>query len=283
MDQNKWNLDKANGYGILPNLNHLLGNVYRIVYQWLGFGLITFYIEHQISGEFIPVHSIKYSNSNIIPSILQPSNRLSAFVFKENENENNIKLSIASMAGFSQGKIRYLGPRFSISHRGTVTGKEEILAVIRVKTIMNNIINKTNIIIDGISVACANIDKACQFNLTINPTIKNNSPNKTLNFISADEDDDSIVEYATFGVNDIFAIEKGNRIFTTIVGPNNAFTRSFDKDQEIILYPQDILVISGQINYGNLPGTVSNSHPGDPNLEEVNGLAQFGCTWIENI
>lgn len=282
VNQNKWNLDKANGYGILPNLNHLLGNVYRIVYQWLGFGLITFYIEHQASGEFIPVHSIKYSNTNISPSILQPSNRLSAFVFKDNVTDN-IKLSASSIAGFSQGKIRYLGPRFSISHRGTIKIKEEILVVIRVKNIINNIINKANIIIDGITVACVNIDKACQFNLTINPIIKNHSPNKILKFISADEDDDSIVEYVTFGVDDIFAIEKGRQIFTTIVGPNNAFTRSFDKDQEIILYPQDILVVSAQINYDNIPGTISGSRPNGKNKEGIYGLAQFGCSWIENI
>ena len=72
-------------------------------------------------------------------------------------------------------------------------------------------------------------------------------------------------------------------LILNLMNKNNAFTCFFDKDQEIILYPQDILVISGQINYGNLPGTISNSHPGGSNLEEVNGLAQFGCSWIENI
>ncbi len=47
------------------------GNVYKMQYQYLGFGQLRFFIEDQQTGGFILVHTIDYANRNTVPSFNQ--------------------------------------------------------------------------------------------------------------------------------------------------------------------------------------------------------------------
>jgi hypothetical protein len=84
--QSSWNIDTCRDEGSLelnyiknPSGFHLdptKGNVYRIFFQYLGFGTITFCIEQNETDRIIPVHRIKYQNLNSNPSLKNPSMKL---------------------------------------------------------------------------------------------------------------------------------------------------------------------------------------------------------------
>jgi hypothetical protein len=48
------------------------GNVYRVRFQWLGFGMLTYEIEEPHTGQFIIAHQEAYANSYITPSVRNP-------------------------------------------------------------------------------------------------------------------------------------------------------------------------------------------------------------------
>jgi hypothetical protein len=73
IERTDWNIDKADGTGMLPLIDWSQGNVFQMKYQWLGYGAITFFIENPSSGNLIPVHRIQYANSANQPSINNPS------------------------------------------------------------------------------------------------------------------------------------------------------------------------------------------------------------------
>lgn len=101
INQTGWNIDKANGSD-LPSLDQTKGNVYQIRYQWLGFGMVSFYIEHPDDGEFHLVHQIRYANENTIPSLDNPT--LPLCLFSQNEaNTSDVIVRSSSMGSYTEG------------------------------------------------------------------------------------------------------------------------------------------------------------------------------------
>jgi hypothetical protein len=81
------------------------GNVFRIRYQWLGFGKILFEVEQPKLGIFIPMHIMTYANENLLPSSQNPTLPICA----ENINTTNttdVKFSTASAAIFVEGRVK---------------------------------------------------------------------------------------------------------------------------------------------------------------------------------
>ena len=72
--QSDWNVDKLDGTGASGmTLDPTKLNVYQIRYKWLGSGCIGFYIESNITGEFVLVHIIQRANQFQEVSIQNPS------------------------------------------------------------------------------------------------------------------------------------------------------------------------------------------------------------------
>ena len=63
-----WNIDKADASGVLPVLDPTTLNAYRIGFGGYN-GAFSFSIQDSQTGFFIPVHTIKYTNSNFLPSL----------------------------------------------------------------------------------------------------------------------------------------------------------------------------------------------------------------------
>lgn len=94
-----WNYDKADGTGTLPDLDWSKGNVYQIKYQWLGYGMIQFYIEDPTLGRFIRVHAIEYANTSTIPTVGNPT--FPFYFHASNSNSvQNISMFTSSCGGF---------------------------------------------------------------------------------------------------------------------------------------------------------------------------------------
>lgn len=94
--QENWNKNP------MPELDVTKGNVYEIVYQWLGFGMIRFNIEDSQTGIFTNVHNIAYANLNTQTSIRNPSLPLHAHTINTSNN-TDIVLKTSSAMGFVQG------------------------------------------------------------------------------------------------------------------------------------------------------------------------------------
>lgn len=113
-----WNIDTCLDMGTLE-LNYLKnpsgfrldptkGNVYKITFQYLGFGSITFSIENTENGLIIPVHQIQYANTSINPTLRDPNLRIGIGVeaLSTSSALSSISTSTTSCASFLQGEFR---------------------------------------------------------------------------------------------------------------------------------------------------------------------------------
>jgi hypothetical protein len=129
-EQKDWNRDKADGNGELPVLDPSKGNVYKIVFQFLGFGALKYYIENPSTGGFVLVHIVEYANTYESTSMGIPNIPYQLYV-ENKSNTSNIVLRGASVALNLQGEHpRSLLP-LSISHSQTVGATEINVLTIR--------------------------------------------------------------------------------------------------------------------------------------------------------
>ena len=97
-----WNIDKADGTGTLADIDWSKGNIFQIKYQWLGYGMIQFYIEDPNLGRFIRVHAIKYANTSAFPTVGNPT--FPFYFYASNGSQStNVSMFTASCGGFVEG------------------------------------------------------------------------------------------------------------------------------------------------------------------------------------
>lgn len=128
--QSTWNLDKADGTEILPDIDWSFGNVFQIRYQWLGYGAITFFLEAPGTGNLLPVHRVAYANANEDPSVFVPTFRFNAFVTNQ-ATTKNVSAFVGSAAGFVDGGKVLEGQRLAqnYSKSGVGTAFEPIVTL----------------------------------------------------------------------------------------------------------------------------------------------------------
>jgi len=161
--QTRYN-SNSSGFQLIPTN----GNVYRIVFQYLGFGTITFYIENPETGFFMPVHQIKYANSALVPSVTSPNYKIVFGI--ENTTTTPITLSGASLSAFIQG-IQFPAPLYRsypnlipTNTGGTLTISKENSRVIfgfrilETKSSLNSTgttltVNRSNLFLNALAVA----------------------------------------------------------------------------------------------------------------------------------
>jgi hypothetical protein len=103
--QASWNGDVMNGSGESGiTLDPIDGNVYKIQYHWLGFGIVKFYIANPNDGEFILVHSLRLLNTNLVPIITNGSVQLLGATYNIGGGTSDVIVRTASMMGAVEGK-----------------------------------------------------------------------------------------------------------------------------------------------------------------------------------
>ena len=135
IDQASWNQDPFNGTGESGvTLDPTKGNVYKIQFQWLGFGAINFFIENGNTGQFTLVHQIQYTNANLNTSLTNPTLPLLARV-ESTGAASLVQLRVPSMAAMIEGAV------FNDNTRYAVLGARSIPANVTtlVLTILNNL------------------------------------------------------------------------------------------------------------------------------------------------
>ncbi len=143
--QANWNgADIFDGNGLSGvTLDPTKGNVYQIRFQYLGFGLITFYVEDPNDGEFHLIHSITYSNTNTAPSLDNPSLPICMSAINA-ANTSDLTVKSASMAVFIEGKFELTGPRRGVDASiVNATANEIPILTIRSAEVFQGGINRT--------------------------------------------------------------------------------------------------------------------------------------------
>jgi len=140
--QTNWNKDTLNGTGASGmTLVPTNGNVYKIQYQWLGFGAINFFIENPATGRFVLVHQIQYANSNVETSVINPSLPLCLRAVNTSNN-TNIVVKVSSMGAFVEGNLNDSGIVNAINNaKSGVTTQTNILTI-RNNATYGGILNK---------------------------------------------------------------------------------------------------------------------------------------------
>lgn len=140
--QSSWNVDTMDGRGPSgETLNPNRGNVYQIGYQYLGYGGITFQIEHSPDGnnaDFVTAHVLNYPNSFVTPSFRNPSFPFTASAYSLGSTQN-LSLKTASFAGFIEGQKKLNGPQFTYTETSTAVTSSNYKALF---TVENSILFK---------------------------------------------------------------------------------------------------------------------------------------------
>jgi len=92
-----WNRDTAS---FLTDVTK--GNVYRIIYQYLGYGAIYFFVERPSTGKFVLVHQIEDANANTTPSLGNPSLHVGVFAASLGST-TNLTTRSACFSSFIEG------------------------------------------------------------------------------------------------------------------------------------------------------------------------------------
>jgi hypothetical protein len=92
-----WNVNTV------PWLIPQLGNVYQVQMQFLGFGVIRFYVEDPDDGKELLVHIIKYPNTSSRPSVGDPTFRAGWLAINQG-NTLPVTLRGSSAALFTEGR-----------------------------------------------------------------------------------------------------------------------------------------------------------------------------------
>jgi hypothetical protein len=249
--QSAWNSDICDGAGGVNNksginLDPTLGNVYKIQYQYLGFGSIKFFIENSFNGQFVLVHEIKYANTYSRPSVSQPSLSI-LWRVANTTNATNIVVKGASGALFLEGDRKLLGPSHGLDNNKSSVTTETSIITIRNATSFNGVNNRAHIRLRTISFA-SNTGGAgngiTTFKITKNATLGGSPSYTTIDGSTADSgvtitNGNSIASYDTAGTT----VTGGDVIFNSIIGVgNNAYEDISELD--LFAYPGDLLTFS---------------------------------------
>jgi len=191
--QTNWNGDKMNGSG--PSgmiLDTAKGNVYTIQYQWLGFGVINFYLTSTTTGQPILVHRIQYPNTAIVPSVYNPSFPLTAKVINSG-NTSNIVLQTPSAMAFCEGdgNSQAIVTRNSINASiflNTPTNRN-VITLLNTSTFAGKT-NRTRVLLDFVSTSIAG-ERGVLFKILRNATF-----GTTLTYTSINANT-SVIQYSS--------------------------------------------------------------------------------------
>jgi hypothetical protein len=129
------------------------GNVYQVQFQWLGFGMIKFYVEDGSAGTFVNVHNVQYANENTVLSIINPT--LPVYVGATNfSNTSEVIVKTGSMMAGTQGIKQQVGINFGASVLTSPgTAAEVPILSLRNKEVFQSVLNRVELKIMFISAS----------------------------------------------------------------------------------------------------------------------------------
>ncbi len=246
--QTSWNTDTFDGNGASGvTLDPTKGNVFQVKYQWLGFGLITFFIENPADGNYHLVHKIEYANANTIPSVDNPTLPLCLAVINTS-NTTDIVLRSASMMGGIEGKDIQEGILNAAVLETTSIGTTETpVLTIHNHTVYQSKVNRVRVKLDeiGVSFDASSANKPAVLRLRLNPTLTGAS-------FSAVDADTSVVRKDTSAT----AVSGGILFFAQSLSEGAAPILDL-VNRNIFLEPGETVTVSLEASNGTIDPDIS--------------------------
>lgn len=211
-------------------LNPLLGNVYQIQYQYLGFGGIKFFIEDAKTAGLSLVHIIKYANNNTVPSVTNPTFRV-GWLSRNLGNTSDVTVQGSSASLFIEGQIKRNTPPLSDNNTQLAIG----LALTNIIAFRNRLhfggkVNRAEIF-PLLATAATDANKPAVFEIIANPTFIGD-----VDWTYFDKDN-SIMEVS----KDDVIVTSGRSIGTLTVASGSSETIQFNERQDL-----DFTALPGQ-------------------------------------
>ena len=240
--QASWNVDVMDGSGpSAMTLDPTKGNVYQIAYQWLGFGMITYFIENSETGEFQAVHQIKYANANTTPSLQNPTLPLHIMA-KNTSNATNLTIKTSSMAAFVEGRVSDLGVLHAADSNITNLAATELpILSTKNKVVYQGVLNRVQLEPLFVSLA-TEASKPIIFRIKLNPTLTGTpafADVSTATSVTATDASASGITAST-----------GRTVFTTVLGKVDSEIIDFSRLRRTI-NPGETLVITAEATSGS--------------------------------
>lgn len=237
--QSSWNIDKLNGttYSGLT-LNPTKGNCYQIVYGSSGFGNTTFFVYSSELGEFIPLHSIKNSNSSTT-QILRNNHFPFYYNVINTTNTTNLTLGIVSMGHFVDGIRRLVNaPVYSLEYLDSVS-KNNFTNTITLKNALtfNGITNNTPVMLTYICLSKPTNNNVVFLEVRLNAAVSG-----TPVFTNIDLNN-SVVSYDVDGTD-----VTGGTTLLALANGSSSSTNINLINYRILFYPGDTLTLTCSAN-----------------------------------
>jgi hypothetical protein len=145
-----WNVNQLTNWSSAHDPSK--GNVYKIAYQYLGFGDIFFYVENPDTGSFELVHRIKWANANTRTNVNQPSLRAGLYAVSIGST-TDLVVRCASFSCAVQGKVfKTRNPR-AVKNTQSVTTTATNIFTLRNRRTYNAFYNQVEVEPINISVS----------------------------------------------------------------------------------------------------------------------------------
>lgn len=139
---------QADWNGLPSDVNPQLLNNYKIVFD----GNIYFYIQNSETGNYDLVHTIKYTNSNTVPPIGNPTFRGGWYVTNDGNN-TNLTVKGSKMGIFCQGMNKISRFNNTLTNSIDVGATETVILSLRNRFEFNGRINRSSIYPTGLSIS----------------------------------------------------------------------------------------------------------------------------------
>lgn len=150
-----------------------MGNVYEVIFQWLGYGDLAFRIINPSTGQYETVHTIQYPNTATTPSLLNPAMNLSA-IAQSLGSTSDLQVALSSMGAFVDGyRIPFRNPRGYLAEASGVGNTLTNVFTIRNSPVFNNKVNVDEILPQLVAFVSGAASGATpvQFYAVINATV----------------------------------------------------------------------------------------------------------------
>lgn len=236
IERANWSEDSADGSGFLPALDEEKGLVWRIQFQYLGFGGAVFALEDPGTEEFVDIHRIAYAGSATVTNLGNPSVPMSMTADNKGQAQN-VEVEVASMSASVQGKVELAGaiPESTLTRLGTTGNDEDPIFALLVKPVFGGRTSKARVKLRSLVVG-NDAAKPATFRVLVNPTLTGAPAFADIGDGVVQKDE------ALTGV----IADSEERSFIYAIGENDGQSFAINID----LWPGDIVVVLGDNGAG---------------------------------
>lgn len=234
-----WNVDQADGTGVLPLIDWSKGNVFQIRYQWLGYGAQKFYIENPLDGNLVLVHIEDYANDNTVPSVNNPSLQFLVNVANALTTTNVTAFVGSAYAGIEGGTKDLFGKRHAETFSASVgnTAFENIVSF-RAPRYFKGTSNRSVVSIIRLSITAS---ASADFEIIKNADIAGDAAWTSTNNIILE----SFAGTETVTGGDVVVADRAEQKGRLVLNPDDV-----GSDQLVKVYPGDVVTICGRADTG---------------------------------